>query len=265
MFYSLTNSKMASIILFVSIDALKLAIATLRPFFPISPHSTGCSNAQQSLSANTSTSSGSDNNALSPSLRNRGISPTLVTTTGLSVNKYSPNLVGNPFCACRLLGRANANTAALVSICGISFAEITPVNTTLSLMPKASTNCKLPLSSVADGVLPMIYNFTSECFLATIANASIKRLTPSLLLDAVPQYAIYLSSVGCFSTPSKRCGSTVILMICSLSSGTPMLAKYFFSDVDITNRPASFLQLFKYLTFQCGSLHNKTSGCSVIS
>jgi hypothetical protein len=55
-----------------------------------------------------------------------GISPTFVTIVGLPVERYSPNFVGKPPADCKLLGRAKANTFALLSSGGISSREAIP-------------------------------------------------------------------------------------------------------------------------------------------
>ena len=94
--------------------------------------------------------------AVSPSFRNRGISPTSVTTTGFSVKRYSPSFVGNPHCACNESGRSRVRIVAFFKIWGISAAETIPVKTIESFKPRVSINFRLPETSFGSRVLPII-------------------------------------------------------------------------------------------------------------
>ncbi len=62
----------------------------------------------------------STRNSLDSCTNNSLRSLVAVVITGIEVDKYSPNFVGNPPVDCKLLGRANASSFELVSKFGIS-------------------------------------------------------------------------------------------------------------------------------------------------
>ena len=186
--------------------------AASNPFEPIFIASSGCSIIQFNESAKSLGLRSSANIASNLWVRNNGISPTFVTTTGFFVNKYSPSFVGKPYFACRLSGRSNARIVASVRSCGILSDGTSPTNLTFSSTPNSRTNSKFPELSSIPGLLPIRYNLNSSCFFATNENAFINSSTPSLLFDAFPQYAIYFSQLVLLLNPIKRDASANILI-----------------------------------------------------
>ena len=131
--------------------------------------------------------SGSAINAFTLSFKKRLISPTLVTTTGTPLAKYSPSFVGNPPSACLLLGLARTRISAFLRNFGTSSLPIKPVKTTrfsiFNSFISKSVFC------FADSLFKDAINsnvMAGKSF-AINANDLIKISTPSFLSSKAPQ------------------------------------------------------------------------------